>query len=184
MSSLQKKITLCFFGTLFLCGLIALAFFFFSTSQSQAPARLTAETPDVQLPDSESEPLPEEKRPEELPVVVEGKVIDSFADCEAAGYPIMESFPLKCRANGMTFTDTVAQVGSTTSVGGADQAHTCSAEEKATQICTMEYAPVCGLVEVQCVTTPCDPVPETFSNGCSACSQGNVISYTPGACEM
>ncbi len=49
--------------------------------------------------------------------------------------------------------------------------------------CTREYQPVCGLVEVQCITTPCNPVPETFSNGCSACSQSNVISYTSGSCE-
>lgn len=60
----------------------------------------------------------------------------------------------------------------------------CDAESKAAQMCTMEYAPVCGLVAVQCVTTPCNPVPETFSNGCSACAQGNVISYTRGACPV
>lgn len=32
--------------------------------------------------------------------------------------------------------------------------------------CTMEYAPVCGEVQVQCVTTPCNPIKETFSNKC------------------
>lgn len=60
----------------------------------------------------------------------------------------------------------------------------CTDEAKAAEMCTMEYAPVCGLVQVQCITAPCDPIPETFSNGCSACSQGNVISYTEGACEV
>ena len=44
------------------------------------------------------------------------------------------------------------------------------------------YEPVCGLVEVQCVTTPCNPVLETFPNSCSACANGNVLSYTDGAC--
>lgn len=60
----------------------------------------------------------------------------------------------------------------------------CTEQMKNAQACTMEYAPVCGLVAVQCITTPCNPVPETFSNGCSACAQGNVISYTEGQCEV
>lgn len=59
----------------------------------------------------------------------------------------------------------------------------CSPESKLAQMCTMEYAPVCGLVEVQCITAPCDPVPETFGNACSACAQQNVVGYTEGACE-
>lgn len=35
------------------------------------------------------------------------------------------------------------------------------------QACTMEYAPVCGAREVQCVRAPCYPVYETFGNKCS-----------------
>ena len=34
--------------------------------------------------------------------------------------------------------------------------------------CTMEYAPVCGSVQVQCIAAPCDPVKTTFSNTCMA----------------
>lgn len=59
----------------------------------------------------------------------------------------------------------------------------CTDEQKQAEACTMEYAPVCGLVQVQCFTTPCDPIPETFGNACSACAQGNVVSYTEGECE-
>lgn len=33
-------------------------------------------------------------------------------------------------------------------------------------MCTLEYAPVCGSVQVQCFTTPCDPIQETFWNMC------------------
>ncbi len=61
-------------------------------------------------------------------------------------------------------------------------AHTCTPEEKKSQACTMEYAPVCGMVEVQCIKAPCNPVPQTFGNGCSACAQENVDSYTQGEC--
>jgi len=64
-----------------------------------------------------------------------------------------------------------------------DSVVVCSPEAKSNQICTMDYSPVCGSVQIQCVTTPCDPIPETFSNGCGACAEGNVIYYTEGACE-
>lgn len=58
----------------------------------------------------------------------------------------------------------------------------CSPESKKVDLCTMDYTPVCGLVEVQCIKAPCDLVPQTFGNACGACSQGNVISYTEGEC--
>jgi hypothetical protein len=34
--------------------------------------------------------------------------ITSFAECAAAGYPIMESYPRQCRAGGQTFVEVVA----------------------------------------------------------------------------
>jgi len=34
--------------------------------------------------------------------------ITSFAECAAAGYPIMESYPRQCRAGGQTFVEAVA----------------------------------------------------------------------------
>ncbi|MEN8136718.1 MAG: hypothetical protein ABFS18_14475 [Thermodesulfobacteriota bacterium] len=53
------------------------------------------------------------------------------------------------------------------------------------QICTHDYNPVCATRDtgIRCVTTPC-PTTEnkTYSNGCSACSDKNVISYRPGRC--
>lgn len=63
-------------------------------------------------------------------------------------------------------------------------AHVCTPEEKKAQACTMEYAPVCGLVAVQCIKAPCPPVPQTFGNACGACSQSLVVSYTQGACSL
>ncbi len=34
------------------------------------------------------------------------------------------------------------------------------------KVCTMEYAPVCALVHVQCIKAPCPPIKQTFSNRC------------------
>ncbi len=33
-------------------------------------------------------------------------------------------------------------------------------------ICTMEYAPVCAEVQVQCIKAPCPPIQQTFGNKC------------------
>lgn len=71
----------------------------------------------------------------------------------------------------------------TTPPNGGSEPVMCSEEMSNTDVCPAIYAPVCGLVEIQCITTPCNPIPETFSNGCSACAAGNVISYTEGACR-
>lgn len=59
----------------------------------------------------------------------------------------------------------------------------CSEESKQVDACIEIYQPVCGLVEVQCVTTPCPPIKQTFGNSCSACAQGNVTSYEIGECD-
>lgn len=34
-------------------------------------------------------------------------------------------------------------------------------------VCTMDYNPVCAKVQVQCITTPCDSVEQTFGNRCA-----------------
>lgn len=60
---------------------------------------------------------------------------------------------------------------------------TCSPESREAQVCIELYAPVCAQVQVECITTPCNPVPETFSNSCFACANERVLSYTNGACE-
>lgn len=50
------------------------------------------------------------------------------------------------------------------------------------EICPAIYAPVCGTVNVVCVTAPCPPVQETFASGCNACANGNVEYYIQGEC--
>ena len=61
---------------------------------------------------------------------------------------------------------------------------TCAPESRLAEFCTAIYAPVCAKVQVECVTTPCDPVPETYSNSCAACINERVVSYTAGECAI
>lgn len=43
------------------------------------------------------------------------------------------------------------------------------------QMCTMDYRPVCG--------TKSDGTQETYSNGCGACSDPEVVEYLAGECR-
>ncbi len=51
------------------------------------------------------------------------------------------------------------------------EVHTCTDSEKAAEMCTQEYAPVCGDDET------------TYSNGCMACAAEGVTSYEQGECD-
>lgn len=48
--------------------------------------------------------------------------------------------------------------------------------------CTMEYAPVCGSKQVQCIKAPCNPVQQTYSNKCMMTGDGATFLYD-GACR-
>jgi hypothetical protein len=58
----------------------------------------------------------------------------------------------------------------------------CEPEQRGPGVCAEIYQPVCGKVNVQCVTEPCDQVFETFSNSCFACGNSLVESYIEGEC--
>ncbi len=60
----------------------------------------------------------------------------------------------------------------------------CLPEQRDVDACIEIYQPVCATVIVQCVTTPCDPVQETFANSCKACINSLVSSYTKGECPV
>ena len=60
----------------------------------------------------------------------------------------------------------------------------CLPEQRNVDACIEIYQPVCGSVNVQCVTTPCDPVQETYANSCKACMNSLVSSYTKGECPV
>ena len=49
-------------------------------------------------------------------------------------------------------------------------------------MCTMQYAPVCAMVEVQCVRAPCNPVKQTFGNSCMAAA-ANATVVSQGECD-
>lgn len=49
------------------------------------------------------------------------------------------------------------------------------------QACTKEYMPVCGSKQVQCVTTPCNPIQQTYSNRCMLNADGATFLHA-GAC--
>ena len=58
----------------------------------------------------------------------------------------------------------------------------CLPEQRDVDACIEIYQPVCGTANVQCVTTPCDPVQETFANSCKACMNSLVSTYTKDEC--
>ncbi len=60
----------------------------------------------------------------------------------------------------------------------------CLSDQRNVDACIEIYQPVCGVVHVQCITEPCDPVEETFPNSCFACQNPLVSSYTEGECPV
>lgn len=65
-------------------------------------------------------------------------------------------------------------------IGGAETM--CTPVMKQAEVCIEIYAPVCATLRVECVNAPCEPIQQTFSNGCFACIEDRVLSYTEGAC--
>jgi len=49
-------------------------------------------------------------------------------------------------------------------------------------ICTMEYAPVCASVQVQCIKAPCPPIEQTFGNKCQMNANKHATFLHEGEC--
>lgn len=49
-------------------------------------------------------------------------------------------------------------------------------------MCTKEYMPVCGAKPITCITTPCNPIPTTYSNRCMMNADGASYLYD-GSCK-
>ena len=58
----------------------------------------------------------------------------------------------------------------------------CLPEQRNVDSCIEIYQPVCAIVNIQCITTPCEPIKETFENSCKACTNPLVSSYVNGEC--
>jgi hypothetical protein len=101
------------------------------------------------------------------------EVVTNFDECVAAGNPIMENYPRRCRHGEVTFVEDIS-----------DRVFTCTREQKDAEACIEIYQPVCATINVQCITTPCPPVLETFSNSCKACHNSLVDTYAMGECTV
>ena len=49
--------------------------------------------------------------------------------------------------------------------------------------CTREYVPVCGEVQIECITTPCEPLKQTFPNACVLGNNKNATFLYKGKCK-
>lgn len=65
----------------------------------------------------------------------------------------------------------------------SDQIVKCMPEQRNVDACIEIYKPVCATVNVQCITTPCEPIKQTFENSCKACDNSLVSHYVEGECE-
>jgi hypothetical protein len=97
--------------------------------------------------------------------------INDFISCEAAGYPVMESYPRQCRANGKTFVEIL------------ENKNYCTAESRLAEVCITLYDPVCGYFNetIQCIKYPCA---QTYSNSCFACMDRKVSYWINGECPI
>lgn len=50
-------------------------------------------------------------------------------------------------------------------------------------MCTADYNPVCAEKQVQCVTAPCNPVRQTYSNACMAAADQATVIFE-GDCNI
>ncbi len=59
----------------------------------------------------------------------------------------------------------------------------CKGQSEDLTMCTMEYAPVCASVAVQCIKAPCDPVEQTFGNRCMMNANKLATYLHDGECK-
>jgi hypothetical protein len=102
---------------------------------------------------------------------VPAKKITTFEECEAAGNPIMESYPRQCAADGKTFTETIATPPEPPIVGGDRDEHGCIGSAgyiwcEAKQECLREWEEPCeeAAEEEPAEETPSEQEPSEPTN--------------------
>lgn len=99
------------------------------------------------------------------------EVVD-FETCALVEGRVLESYPRQCIHDGVTYVEDIS-----------NREYFCTSEQRNVDACAEIYQPVCAKVNIQCITTPCDPINQTFSNSCEACKNSLVESYFMGECE-
>jgi hypothetical protein len=119
--------------------------------------------------------------------------ITNFEECEAAGNPIMESYPRQCAANGETFTEEIDAIECDDetmtycpSLGECVRVFQTECAEyqeyyKEPSICTREYMPVCGSVNIPS-SEGVETMRVTFGNSCEA-NAVDATEITQGMCD-
>lgn len=105
-------------------------------------------------------------------------LVNDFTSCVQAGNPVMESYPRQCAHKGKNYTEVIEEEPTACTMDAKacpDGSYVgrvapdcefapCPSEESTA--CTMEYAPVCASVAVQCIKAPCPAIEQTFGNEC------------------
>ena len=136
--------------------------------------------------------------------------ISTFQECANAGYPVAESYPRQCRANGQTFVEEINEGNkqyvsrdleqcklilfqcvegrvpfSDESGCGCkldDTPVVCTPESRRIEACTAIYAPVCGWFDPNQVQCIRYPCAQTYGNSCEACADEKVQTWIQGEC--
>jgi hypothetical protein len=92
--------------------------------------------------------------------------INDFESCANAGYPVMESYPMQCMANDVTYVEVIP---------GEPERTYCLPDQRNADYCIAEYLPVCGFdSEGKQI--------KTYSNMCNACKNPEVAYFQEGEC--
>ncbi len=83
----------------------------------------------------------------------------------------------------ITLNDDIVDVCSVTSKNNNTSAQTTNSTIEEGTICPAIYAPVCASVDVQCITTPCEKIEQTFSNQCVMNANKNASFLYAGKCQ-
>jgi hypothetical protein len=147
-------------------------------------------------------------KPAEVKTQIE---IRNFNECVAAGFPVMESYPRQCSANGNNFVEEIddkkyisnspEQCQTIRFVCESDrepffdetgcgcerilqepEKTYCPSESREAEACTMDYNPVCGWFNSEKIQCITYPCAQTYSNSCGACINPNVEYWTRGEC--